>query len=70
MSEKNQNEKNEKNEKIDKMLEVLSIPISSHILALLTGVNPGKFEGKITSKTSKSGKFKQQKRTKDKPNNQ
>jgi len=58
MSEKNQNEKNVKNEKINKMLEVFSQPISSHILAILTGVNPGKFEGKITSKNSKGGKFK------------
>lgn len=64
MSEKNQNEK------IDKMLEVLSIPISWHILAILTGVNPGEFEGKINSKNSKVGKFKNQKRPKDNPNNQ
>ena len=47
MSEKNQNEKIEK---IDKMLEVLSRPISWHILAILTGVNPGEFEGKINQK--------------------
>ncbi|MHA1720008.1 MAG: hypothetical protein ACTSWX_00240 [Promethearchaeota archaeon] len=47
MSEKNQNEKNEKNQKIDKILEVLSRPISLHILAILTRVNPRKFEGEI-----------------------